>query len=293
MRSVALPGNRRGSERAVGVWTPPPPPSILSPSTPFERTLVPLTRRTRLRVIAALFAAALTTFPCIATAQASLDASSIKGPKWRFIGPYRGGRTKAAVGVPSQPNVFYIGMVNGGVWKTTDYGRTWQTTFDGQPSGSIGAIDVSVSNPNVVYVGSGEGLHRPDLATGDGIYKSTDAGKTWSHVWINNDQQIGRIAIDPRNPDRALVAVLGHPYGPNPDRGILRTTHGGRTWQKVLYKDEYTGGAEVVMDQSNPNVIYASLWTHQYGPWENGSFSAPGSGLYKSTDGGDHWRQLD
>jgi photosystem II stability/assembly factor-like uncharacterized protein len=253
---------------------------------------VPLPRRTPLLVIAALVAAALSTLPGPATAQASFDASSIKGPKWRFIGPYRAGRTKAAVGIPSQPNVFYIGMVNGGVWKTTDYGRTWQTTFDGQPSGSIGAIDVSISNPNVVYVGSGEGLHRPDLATGDGIYKSTDAGKTWSHVWINNDQQIPRIAIDPRNPDRAFVAVLGHPYGPNPDRGILRTTDGGKTWQKVLYKDEYTGGAEVVMDQTNPNVIYASLWTHQYGPWENGSFSAPGSGLYKSTDGGDTWKQL-
>ena len=251
-----------------------------------------LPRRTPLLLIAALFAAALSTLPGSATAQTSFDAASIKGPKWRFIGPYRAGRTKAAVGIPSQPNVFYMGSVNGGVWKTTDYGRTWQTTFDGQPSGSIGAIDVSVSNPNVVYVGSGEGLHRPDLATGDGIYKSTDAGKTWSHVWINNDQQIGRIAIDPRNPDRAFVAVLGHPYGPNPDRGILRTTDGGRTWQKVLYKDEYTGGAEVVMDQTNPNVIYASLWTHQYGPWENGSFSAPGSGLYKSTDGGDNWRQL-
>ncbi|MFI5310347.1 MAG: glycoside hydrolase [Gemmatimonadales bacterium] len=256
------------------------------------RTLVPASRRASLPFIAVLVAAALASFPVPSAAQAAFDPAAINGPKWRFIGPFRAGRTKAAVGVPSQPNVFYIGMVNGGVWKTTDFGRTWQTTFDGQPSGSIGAVDVSVSNPNVVYVGSGEGLHRPDLATGDGIYKSTDAGKTWSHVWINNDQQIPRIAIDPKNPDRVFVAVLGHPYGPNPDRGILRTTDGGKTWQKVLYKDEYTGGAEVVMDQSNPNIIYASLWAHQYGPWENASFSGPGSGLFKSTDGGNNWKQL-
>jgi photosystem II stability/assembly factor-like uncharacterized protein len=231
-------------------------------------------------------------FPSTPAAQASFDAGVIKGPRWRMVGPFRGGRTKAAAGVPGQPNVFYMGMVNGGVWKTTDYGRIWTPIFDEQPSGSIGAIDVAVSNPNIIYVGSGEGLHRPDLATGDGIYKSTDAGKSWSHVWVNNNQQIPRIAIDPGNPDRVFVAVLGHVYGQNPERGIYRTTDGGRTWQKVLYKDEYTGGADVVMDPANPNVIYASLWAHQYGPWENASFSGPGSGLFKSIDGGNNWKQL-
>jgi photosystem II stability/assembly factor-like uncharacterized protein len=253
---------------------------------------VTLPRRTPLLFTAALIAAALSSPPSRASAQASFDPSAIKGPRWRMIGPFRAGRTKAAAGVPSQPNVFYMGMVNGGVWKTTDYGRIWKPIFDGQPSGSIGAIDVSVSNPNVVYVGSGEGLHRPDLATGDGIYKSTDAGKTWSHVWINNDQQIPRIAIDPKNPDRAYVAVLGHPYGPNPDRGILRTTDGGRTWRKVLYTNETTGGADVVVDPTNADIVYASLWEHQYGPWENASFAGTGSGLFKSTDGGANWKPL-
>ncbi|MBI3569357.1 MAG: glycoside hydrolase [Gemmatimonadetes bacterium] len=209
-----------------------------------------------------------------------------------MIGPFRGGRVKAAVGVPSQPNVFYMGMVNGGVWKTTDYGRVWQPIFDEMPTGSIGAIDVSLSNPNVIYVGSGEGLHRPDLATGDGIYKSTDAGKTWAHVWNNNDQQIPRIAIDPTNPDRAFVAVLGHPYGQNPERGIYRTTDGGKSWEKVLYKDEYTGAGDVSIAPNDPNTIYASLWDSQHGPWENSAFNGPNSGLFKSTDGGTTWHQL-
>ncbi|HVT40652.1 MAG TPA: glycosyl hydrolase, partial [Gemmatimonadaceae bacterium] len=243
-------------------------------------------------VLLGVLALACASFSSISAAQASFDSGIIRGPRWRMIGPFRGGRTKAAAGVPTQPNVFYMGMVNGGVWKTTDYGRIWTPIFDEQPSGSIGAIDVAVSNPNIIYVGSGEGLHRPDLATGDGIYKSTDAGKSWSHVWINNNQQIPRIAIDPGNPDRVFVAVLGHVYGQNPERGIYRTTDGGKTWQKVLYKDEYTGGADVVMDPVNPSVIYASLWAHQYGPWENASFSGPGSGLFKSTDGGNSWKQL-
>ena len=239
---------------------------------------------------ASLLAAALSPFSV--SAQASFDAASIRGPKWRMIGPFRAGRTKAAAGVPSQPNVFYMGMVNGGVWKTTDYGRIWTPIFDEQSSGSIGAIDVSLSNPNVIYVGSGEGLHRPDLATGDGIYKSTDAGKSWSHVWINNNQQIPRLAIDPANPDRVFAAVLGHPYGQNPERGIYRTTDGGKSWQKVLYKDEYTGGAEVQIAPNDPNTVYAALWDAQHGPWENSSFSGPNSGLFKSTDGGTTWKPL-
>ena len=147
---------------------------------------------------------------------------------WRPIGPFRGGRTKAATGVPGQPNVFYIGAVNGGVWKTTDYGRTWKPIFDDQPTGSIGAIAVAPSDPNVIYVGSGEGLQRPDLSTGDGIYKSTDAGKTWTHLGLRDGQQIPQIIVDPHNPNRLFVAVLGHPYGPNEERGIFRSTDGGR-----------------------------------------------------------------
>ena len=246
----------------------------------------------RLPIIFAVACAALVAAPITGRAQSTFNATSMQGMRWRNIGPFRGGRVKAAVGVPSQPNVFYMGMVNGGVWKTTDYGRIWLPIFDAQSSGSIGAIDVALSNPNVIYVGSGEGLHRPDLATGDGIYKSVDAGKTWTHVWKQNNQQIPRISIDPTNPDRAFVAVMGHPYGPNPERGIYRTTDGGKSWQKVLYKDEYTGAGDVQVSPNDPNTIYANLWDAQHGPWENSSFAGPNSGLFKSTDGGNTWKPL-
>ncbi|MEO8448526.1 MAG: glycoside hydrolase [Gemmatimonadota bacterium] len=209
-----------------------------------------------------------------------------------MIGPFRGGRTKAAAGVPGQPNVFYIGAVNGGVWKTTDFGRTWVPVFDDQPTGSIGAISVAPSDPKVIYVGSGEGLQRPDLSTGDGIYKSVDAGRTWRHLGLRDGQQIPQIAIDPRDPNRLFVAVLGHPYGPNDERGVFRSTDGGETFQKVLYKDENTGAVDVVLDPKNPDVLYAVLWQARQAPWENGGFSGPGSGLFKSTDGGNSWNQL-
>ena len=153
--------------------------------------------------------------------------------RWRNIGPYRGGRTRAICGVPSQPNVFYMAPVNGGVFKSIDYGRTWQPIFDDQPTASIGAIAVAPSNPNVVYVGSGEGLHRPDLSVGDGVYKSTDAGKTWTHLGLRDGQQIPQLAVDPKNADRIFVAVAGHPYGPNEERGIYRSIDGGKTFEKV------------------------------------------------------------
>ncbi|MGH9454571.1 MAG: WD40/YVTN/BNR-like repeat-containing protein, partial [Terriglobia bacterium] len=212
--------------------------------------------------------------------------------RWREIGPLRGGRTRAVCGAPSKPNVFYIGVVNGGVWKTNDYGRTWKPIFDHEPTGSIGAIAVAPSDPNVVYVASGEGLHRPDLATGDGIYKSTDAGKTWTHLGLRDGQQIPRLLVDARDPNRLFVAVLGHPYGPNEQRGIFRSTDGGQTFQKVLYKDENTGGSDVELDPSNPSIVYASLWEAREGPWENSEWSGTHGGLFKSTDGGDHWTQL-
>src|ERR1051325_6012643 len=158
-----------------------------------------------------------------------------KSLHWRNIGPFRGGRTRAVTGVPSQPNVFYIAQVNGGVWKTDDYGRTWMPIFDDQPTGSVGCIAVAPSDPNTIYVGSGEGLQRPDLSVGDGIYKSTDGGKTWAHLGLHDAQQIGAILVDPRDPNLVYVAALGHPYGPNEERGVFRSSDGGETWQKVLY----------------------------------------------------------
>ncbi|MGB8985054.1 MAG: glycoside hydrolase [Candidatus Sulfotelmatobacter sp.] len=210
-----------------------------------------------------------------------------------MIGPFRGGRTRAATGVPSQPNVFYMGQVNGGVWKTNDYGRTWSPIFDHESTESIGAIAVAPSDPNIIYVASGEGLHRPDLSVGNGIYKSTDAGKTWTHLGLRDGEQIPAIAIDPRNPNRIFAAVLGHPYGPNEERGLFRSTDGGQSWQKVIYKDENTGASDVEIDPSNPDVIYASMWEVREGPWEDGNeFNGTGGGLFKSTDGGNTWRQL-
>jgi photosystem II stability/assembly factor-like uncharacterized protein len=212
--------------------------------------------------------------------------------RWRSIGPLRGGRTRACAGVPGQPNVFYIGAVNGGVWKTNDYGRTWTPIFDDQPTGSIGAIAVAPSDTNIIYVGSGEGLQRPDLSVGDGIYKSTDAGKTWMHLGLRDGQQIPQIAVDPRDPNRLFVAVLGHPYGANEERGIFRSTDGGRTFEKVLYKDENTGGSDVELDPSQPDTVYAALWEARQGPWENGAWSGTGGGIFKSSDGGKTWRPL-
>ena len=213
--------------------------------------------------------------------------------KWRMIGPHRAGRTVGATGVPSQPNVFYMGVNNGGVWKTTDFGRTWIPIFDDQPTGSIGDIVVSPSNPNVIYVGSGEGLQRPDLSVGDGMYKSVDGGKTWSHIGLREGQQIGGMALDPENENRLFVAVLGHPYGPNKERGVYRTLDGGKTWKQVLYKDENTGAIQVAIDPKNPNIVYADLWAGRQGPWENGAWNGPESGLFKSTDGGETWVKLE
>ena len=213
--------------------------------------------------------------------------------RWRCIGPFRGGRTVAISGVPHQPNVYYMAPVNGGVWKTTDFGNTWFPIFDDQPSGSVGALAVAPSNPDILYVGSGEGLQRPDLAVGDGAYKSSDAGRTWTHLGLRDAQQITAIVIDPKNPDRVFVAAEGHPYGPNAERGVFRTLDGGKTFEKVLYKDENTGAADLVMDPANPQILYAALWAARVAPWEirsGESFVIPGSGFYKSTDGGTTWQ---
>ncbi|HXB35776.1 MAG TPA: hypothetical protein VNV35_20260, partial [Puia sp.] len=220
------------------------------------------------------------------------DTALFGNLRWRMIGPHRGGRTVGGCGVPQQPNVFYIGVNNGGVWKTTDFGRTWDPIFDDQPTGSIGDVAVAPSNPDIVYVASGEGIQRPDLSVGNGVYRSSDGGKTWVHLGLAEGQQIGGLAIDPHDPDRVFAAVLGHPYGPNADRGVYRSTDGGKHWEKVLYKDENTGAVQVTIDPVNPQVVYADLWAGRQGPWENGAWNGPNSGLFKSTDGGTTWRQL-
>ncbi len=212
---------------------------------------------------------------------------------WRSVGPFRGGRTRAVAGVPSQPNVFYMAQNNGGVWKTTDAGRVWTPIFDDQPTGSVGAIAVAVSNPNIIYVGSGEGLHRPDLSVGDGIYKSTDAGKTWTHLKdLRDGQQISEIKIDNKNADKIFVAVAGHPFAANEERGVYRSVDGGKTFERVLYKDENTGAADVEIDPTNSNIVYACLWESREGAWENARFDGTNGGIFKSTDGGTTWKKL-
>ncbi len=221
-----------------------------------------------------------------------IPANLFSALRWRPIGPTRAGRTRSAAGHASQPFTFYAGVVNGGVWKTTDAGRTWFSIFDDQPTQSIGAVVLAPSDPNIIYVGSGEGLQRPDLSVGDGVYKSTDAGRTWTHLGLRDAQQIANIAVDPTNPDRLFVAALGHPYGPNAERGIYGSTDGGQTFKAVLQKDENVGGNDVDIDPSNPNVVYANLWESRQGPWENAAWSGNGGGLYKSTDGGATWKQL-
>ena len=226
--------------------------------------------------------------PTLLHAQA--DPSSAM--RWRHIGPMRAGRARAVVGVATQPNVAYAGFDNGGVWRSTDFGSNWEPIFDSQGTGSIGAIAVAPSNPNVIYVGTGAGIIRPDLAVGDGMYKSTDAGKTWTHLGLRESQMIAYIDVDPRNPDRVFVAVLGHPYAPNAERGIFRSTNGGQTFEKVLFKDEYTSGDDVRIDPSDPNVVYAAMWQQQQSFIEGQGFGGTGGGLFKSTDGGTSWKQL-
>jgi len=224
---------------------------------------------------------------------AQVPESTYQELHWRMIGPFRGGRTRAAAGVPSQPNVFYMAPVSGGVWKSDDYGRTWTPIFDHESTQSIGAIAVAPSDPNIIYVASGEGLHRPDLSVGDGIYKSMDAGKTWTHLGLGDSQQIPALAVDPRDPNRVFAAVLGHPYGPSDERGIYRSTDGGQTWQRVITKNENTGGSDVEIDPSKPDVIYAAMWEAREGPWEdNNLFNGTNGGLFKSVDGGNTWRPL-
>ena len=237
----------------------------------------------------ALIAALLLAAPVVGHAQTPDLWSAMH---WRHIGPMRAGRARALSGVPTQPSVFYIGFDNGGVWRSTDYGSNWEPLFDKEGTGSIGAIAVAPSEPNTIYVGSGAGIIRPDLAVGDGMYKSIDAGKTWTHLGLRESQMIAHIDVDAKDPNRLFVAVLGHPYGPNPERGIFRSTDGGKSFQKVLYKDEYTSGNDVRIDPANPNIVYATLWQQQQSYIEGQGFGGGGNGVFKSVDGGTTWKQL-
>jgi photosystem II stability/assembly factor-like uncharacterized protein len=218
------------------------------------------------------------------------DMPGLKGLKYRLAGPAWGGRAARVAGVPGNPLVYYLATASGGVWKSVDGGTSWNPIFDDQPVSSIGSIAVAASDPNVVYVGSGEANIRGNVGAGNGIYKSVDAGKTWTHVWTQ-EGQIGQMAVHPKNPDIAFAAVLGHAFGPNPERGVYRTTDGGKSWKQVLKKNAETGASAVTLDPSNPNIVFAGLWEAQRYPWDLKS-GGPGSGLYVSRDGGDTWKQL-
>jgi len=224
--------------------------------------------------------------------KASSPASPLAGLKWRSIGPSRGGRVVAVAGVQQQPDVFYFGAVVGGVWKTVDAGASWKPVFDKEHIASIGAIAVAPSDPNVMYVGTGESALRENISFGNGVYKSTDAGKTWQHIGLADTRHIGRILVDPNDPDVVLVAAVGHAYGPNTERGVFRSTDGGKTWKKVLYQNEHTGAVDLSFDPSNPRIVYAATWQVQRYPWHFES-GGPGSGLYKSTDEGVTWKRLE
>ncbi|MBL8137435.1 MAG: glycoside hydrolase [Acidobacteria bacterium] len=227
------------------------------------------------------------------TPPAAVDPALFAELAWRNIGPHRASRTRALTGVVQEPHTFYIGVSNGGVWKTTDAGRAWAPIFDRESTGSTGAIAVAPSDPRVLYVGTGEAHQRPDLSVGNGVYASTDAGRTWTQLpQLRDTQQITAIVVHPRDPRHLFVAALGHPYGPNTERGVFRSRDGGQTFERVLFVNENTGAADVTMDPENPDVLYAALWQARQGPWENGDFRGAGSGLFKSTDGGTTWRPL-
>ncbi len=251
-----------------------------------------MNRRFSAHQLFAVFALSIL-FAAVGEAQTpQYDPALYKEMRWRSIGPFRGGRSVAVAGVPTEPDTYYFGAVAGGVWKTTDGGTTWTPLFDKQSVSSIGAIAVAPSDPNVVYVGTGEACIRGDISHGDGVYKSTDAGATWTHVGLRDTRTIGRIVVHPRNPDLVYVAALGHVYGTNAERGVFRSRDGGKTWEKALYKDEKTGAIDIALAPGNPSILYAGLWEAHRTPWSMSS-GGPGSGLYKSTDAGATWKRLE
>src|SRR5437868_8970835 len=249
-----------------------------------------------LRLVQTIFATSV--FACSSSAQpassptpaarGSIDEELFSGMQWRQIGPFRGGRALTIEGVPGEPDTFYFGAVAGGVWKTIDGGQNWTPLFDKEDISSIGAIAVAPSDHNVIYVGTGEAAIRGNTTYGTGVYKSIDAGKSWKNVGLKDTHNVGAVIVDPRNENIALVAALGHAFGPNKERGIFRTADGGKTWTNVLFKDENTGGIDVVFDPHNPNIVYAALWQAKRQPWFFSS-GGPGSGLYRSEDNGMSW----
>src|SRR4051794_9460517 len=249
--------------------------------------MMPVRIRTKLLLALPLFCAGA------ALPAATVDPRLFQELHWRSVGPFRGGRVLAVTGDPRDSRRFYFGAVNGGVWRTDDAGRTWQPMFDEVNVGSIGAIAVAPSGPKTIYVGTGEADMRSDIAQGIGMFRSDDGGATWTAIGLSDSQQIGKILVDPRNPQVMIVAALGHPYGPNPERGVFRSVDGGRHWAKTLFKNADTGAIDLAFEPGNPNIVYAALWQTRRPPWNTyAASSGPGSGLYKSIDGGKSWTHL-
>src|SRR5437016_2236747 len=252
-----------------------------------------------LRLVQTIFATSVFAFSSFAqpassptpAAPGSIDEKLFSGMQWRQIGPFRGGRALTIEGLPGEPDTYYFGAVAGGVWKTIDGGANWTPLFDKEPISSIGAIAIALSDHNVIYAGTGEAAIRGNTTYGTGVFKSVDGGRTWQNVGLKDSHQIGALIIDPRNENVVLVAALGHAFGPNQERGIFRTADGGKTWTKVLSKDENTGGIDIVFDPHNPNIVFASLWQARRQPWFFSS-GGPGSGLYRSDDAGQHWARV-
>ena len=257
---------------------------------PHSRTYQPMIKPSLFVLISTiiLLIIPVTSFP------QTIPAKAYANMQWRLAGPFRGGWSTMAAGIPDKPNTYYFGAAGGGVWKTNDAGRTWQPMMQHQQSSSIGALAIAPSDPKVIYAGTGQVAVRYDILAGNGVYKTTDGGKTWKNVGLKDSRHIGRILIDPHNPNRVLVAALGNAFKPNKQRGVFLTTNGGKTWKKVLFVDENTGAVDLASDPEHPSVIYAALWQMRMHPWLD-YFSpqiGPGSGIYKSTDGGLHWKKL-
>ncbi|MEO6260303.1 MAG: glycosyl hydrolase, partial [Thermoanaerobaculia bacterium] len=226
-----------------------------------------------------------------ATVSKSPDASLLKAMQWREVGPYRGGRADAVVGIANEPNTYYFGSTGGGVWKTTDGGQSWRPVSDGFFGGSIGAVAVAPSDPSVVYAGGGEETVRGNVSHGEGVWKSTDAGKSWSHMGLEDSRHIARIRVHPSNSDVVYVAAMGHTFGPNEMRGVYRSRDGAKSWERILFVNRDSGAVDLTMDPTNPRILYASTWRFRRTPYSFES-GGDGSALWKSVDGGDSWKEL-